>query len=198
MSSPYPNMLPKEQDFINFTLMVNIQLTDNLVFYDKGDGANAARVFWMFDTMGHPNIRVLNGGFKKWVAEKRPTESTPAPKERFAYKFNPDKYATFEQVQENLGKQQLIDTRPAKAYEDGHIEGAKNLPFQSLLKEDNSLKSVKELQDALEGLRIDSKQPIVSSCRTGMSASLGYLALRHAGIENAKVYDGSWTEYVSG
>lgn len=68
--------------------------------YDAGTTIQAARVYWLLRTFGHQNVSILNGGLKKWVAESRPTESTASAgaEADYSYTFNPDLYATFEQV----------------------------------------------------------------------------------------------------
>ena len=87
-------MMPNEKQFIDSMKRLNIKLSDAVVCYDTGSmGFFGYRAAWMLQTMGHPNVRVLNGGFPKWTAEGRPCEATDenVKEEDFAYKLNPEK-----------------------------------------------------------------------------------------------------------
>ena len=98
-----PFMLPPESEFKDAMKRLNIKLTDQVVCYENGGlGLFAYRVAWMFQVMGHPNVKVLAGGFSKWTNEKRPVEATNAnaTNDDFAYKLNPDKIKLFDQMKQ--------------------------------------------------------------------------------------------------
>ena len=77
---------------------LKIKLSDRVVLYNQGSNVQACRVYWMFKTYGHPNVSILNGGFKKWAEEKRPVEShaDDANEDDYAYTFNGDLHRSIE------------------------------------------------------------------------------------------------------
>ncbi len=103
IQSPYSYMLPKPQEFVDHMKYLGIKKSTRVVVYDKANSYYATRVYWMLQTYGHSKVSFLNGGFKKWVVEKRPVESTQGftgktSADDFSYDFNPALYRTFEQV----------------------------------------------------------------------------------------------------
>lgn len=101
-STTLPMMIPNEKEFIDRMICMGVKLTDTVVCYETGSfqfyGHRAA---WMLDTMGHPDVRVLNGGLEKWMKEGRPVESSieaDTALDSFAYKLNPDKIKLIGQV----------------------------------------------------------------------------------------------------
>lgn len=170
-----------------------------VVAYDDANGMFAARLWWTLRYYGHPQVKVLDGGWQKWLAEKRPTtadvpEITPAT---FTPRPEPALRRTLQQVQAALDSETvLVDVRSPMEYNGaasrakraGHIPGAINIPRKSLLKADGTLDVAKV--PALEG-------EIVLYCNAGVSASYGLLALHAAGVplERLAVYDGSWKEW---
>jgi thiosulfate/3-mercaptopyruvate sulfurtransferase len=112
--SPYPMTMPQPDYFIRFMRRLNIKLSDEVVCYDTGNrNVFGHRVAWMFMCMGKNNVKVLDGGFAKWTAEGLPIETTPDVGEDtdYAYKWNENVYASFEQVNVDPLPYQLIDVR---------------------------------------------------------------------------------------
>src|SRR5436305_9182 len=141
-SVPLPHMYPDAAQFARDVAALGISSGDTVVAYDSGGWVAAPRAWWMFLSFGHGNVKVLDGGLKKWEAEGRPTHSgkaTPKPG-KFQAKLDPDFIRSKQQLVGNLDShaEQLIDARPRARFEGtvaeprrglrgGHIPGSRNL-----------------------------------------------------------------------
>lgn len=178
-----------------------------VVAYDDADGMFAARLWWSLHYYGHSQVAVLDGGWKKWTAEGRPTTAeilqiTPS---QFTAVPNPALRSTGDQVLAALNTDtRIVDVRSpeefagqyARAKRKGHIPGAVNLPRAGLVAPDGTLLPAEKLREKFAALGIDETVPeVVTYCNGGVSASFGILALRVAGLENLSMYDGSWKEW---
>jgi thiosulfate/3-mercaptopyruvate sulfurtransferase len=183
------------------------------VAYDSEGLYSAARVWWMFRVMGHDDVAVLNGGLKKWKAEGRPLDNGPPPRRterHFTPRFHAELVRDVGDIQKLIGNKaaQIVDARAAARFEgtvpeprqglrSGHIPTSRNVPFQSLLNADGTLKSVAELRELFARAKVDPAKPVVTSCGSGVTAGVVALALAMLGNPSAAVYDGSWTEWGS-
>ncbi len=210
--SPLPHMLPSP---IKFSARVRkLGLGDGLkiVAYDNNTYAASARVWWMFRTMGHEDVVVLDGGLKKWQAEGRPIDDlSRRPSERhFTPRANSFLLRDLEQMRANLTsrREQVVDTRSAARFsgavaeprpglKSGHIPGAFNVPASDLLAEDGTLKDAQALSGVFAAAGVDLERPITTSCGSGVSAAIASLALARVGRMDVAIYDGSWTEWGS-
>ncbi|HUC62640.1 MAG TPA: 3-mercaptopyruvate sulfurtransferase [Alphaproteobacteria bacterium] len=206
-----PHMLPSGQEFATHVRKLGLGDGSRIVVYDQGWMASAARVWWTFRVFGHDDVAVLDGGFKKWRAEGRPVESFPAlPRERrFTSRYNHALVRDLDQIAHNLkaAHEQVIDARssgrfagvepePRTGLRAGHIPGSYNLPSDRLIDPaTGTMKSADALARAFDEAGIDIHKPIVTSCGSGITASLVALALFLLGNRSAAVYDGSWTEW---
>jgi len=208
-----PHMLPTAARFAEQAGALGVSNDSEVVVYD-GSGANlsAGRVWWMFRAYGHDAVAVLDGGSKKWRAEGRAME-TGMPKVEpaaFTAKLRPGIVRTMDDVADALrsGAAQVVDMRSRGRFEgvdpeprpglpSGHMPGALNLPYTSLVASDGTLLPPDELRQrmAAAGLRLD--RPIITSCGSGVSACALLLALDALGVQGAALYDGSWTEWVT-
>jgi thiosulfate/3-mercaptopyruvate sulfurtransferase len=170
----------------------------------------ATRLFFTLDYLGHPHVRVLNGGLNAWKANGGAVETGAARAAKamsWTPKPNPDRVVSGDWVKERLStpKMQLLDARPDDEFTGadggmrgmhaiGHLPGARQLVWNTLLDSSGFLPDA-ELQKKFEAL-FDSKQaPLVSYCMVGMRASVTYFVARHLGYD-ARMYDGSiqdWT-----
>jgi thiosulfate/3-mercaptopyruvate sulfurtransferase len=183
---------------------------DTVVLYDSGGWVAAARVWWMFLSFGK-DVRILNGGLKKWVAEGRKVERgqvTPKPAS-FKAAFDARRTRSMQQLVANLASraEQVIDARANERYQgkvaepraglrSGHIPGSLSLPYNNLFDAaTGTMKSLDELRAAFSGAGVKLDAPIVTSCGSGVSAAVLTLALYRLGVENPALYDGSWTEW---
>ncbi|KAJ5481144.1 Thiosulfate sulfurtransferase TUM1 [Penicillium diatomitis] len=222
--SPYPHMLPTCETFAEAMSELGIRRDDEIVVYDTAELGifSAPRVGWTLRVFGHPNVRVLNN-YRLWVREGFPTESgEPDPIEKSKYPlpiYDSKLVITFREMKElalDVGKEgaeevEVLDARshgrwsgsdpePRPGLSSGHIPGSKSLPFQELLDpETKTYLPAKELRKVFEKHNVDPSQSIISSCGTGVTASVIETALSVADYGPAhlrRVYDGSWTEWA--
>jgi len=210
-TSALPHMLPPAELFASRMKKMGIGDGMQVVAYDGEGLYSAARVWWMFRAMGHQDVRVLNGGLKKWKAEGRPLEDGE-PRRRserhFTATLNADLVRDVADVKGLIGSKaaQIVDARAAARYEgsvpepraglrSGHIPGSRNVPFASLLNPNGTLKPAAELRSIFANAGVDPLKPVVASCGSGVTAGVVALALALIGRPDAAVYDGSWTEW---
>lgn len=210
-SNPLPHMLPPPVQFSSQMKKMGIGDGMRVIAYDSEGIYSAARVWWMFRSMGHEDVAVLNGGLKKWKAENRPMTDEPprARSERhFTARANAALVRDLDDVKAIVanGSEQIVDARaaarfrgevaePRKGLRSGHMPGAANVPFTTLLKDDGTLKSPEELSAAFKQAGIDLSKPVTASCGSGVTAGVLALALALIGHPDTAVYDGSWTEW---
>ena len=210
-ANPLPHMLPSPIQFASMMKKMGIGDGMRIIAYDSEGIYSAARVWWMFRTMGHEDVAVLNGGLKKWKAESRPVTDEPprARSERhFTARFNAALVRDIDDVKAIVanGSEQIVDARaaarfrgevtePRKGLRSGHMPGAANIPFASLLRDNGTLKSGTELAAAFDEAGIDLHKPITASCGSGVTAGVIALALAMLGHPDTAVYDGSWSEW---
>lgn len=209
--SSLPHMLPSTVKFASRMKKMGIGDGARIVVYDTTGIFSAARVWWTFRAMGHQDVAVLNGGLRKWKAEGRPLDDgTPAKRSERHYSplQNTEIIRDLDDMKALLKKSgaQIVDARPTGRFEgrdpeprpglrSGHIPGSKSIPSQSLLNPDGTFKSPDELAALFKAVGIDVKRPVVTTCGSGVTASMLALALAVVGQTNAAVYDGSWAEW---
>jgi thiosulfate/3-mercaptopyruvate sulfurtransferase len=205
-----PHMLPPPQEFAEAAGALGISNADTIVVYDGSGMFSAARVWWMFKAMGHDAIKVLDGGLPKWTREGRATESgatSPAAKS-FTASFRPALLRDFQAVMQTVASKsaQIADARSASRFSaaepepragvrGGHMPGAVNVHYRSLLNDDGTFKSTDQLRDVIARAGIDATKPVVTTCGTGVTAAIVMLALEEIGARDVALYDGSWTEW---
>lgn len=183
-----------------------------VVVYDDSFGAMAARLWWMLrHWVGHDAVALLDGGWQKWKRDGHPVNATvPAPGST-AYAFTPRRAPLIDAptLAAALARNEvrLIDARPERRFsgEDdpidpvaGHIPGSANWPFEENLDIDGTLMSPAELAAAY-GPLIGTTPPaqVVHSCGSGVTACLNLLAMEHAGLAGARLYAGSWSDWIT-
>jgi thiosulfate/3-mercaptopyruvate sulfurtransferase len=209
--STLPHMLPSTVKFASRMKKMGVGDGMRIVIYDSYGLFSAARVWWTFRAMGHKDVAVLNGGLKKWKAEGRPLEDGP-PVPRTARHWTPllnnELIRDLSDMKSYVEKQnmQIVDARPSGRFEgkdpeprpglrQGHIPGSKNVPSASILNADGTLRSKEELATLFAGAGIDTSEPVVATCGSGVTAAMLALALAVLGQTNAAVYDGAWAEW---
>ena len=210
-SIPLPHMLPSPEQFARQIGELGIGDGDRVVCYDGMGLFSAARAWWMLRVMGHTNVAVLDGGFPKWLAEKRPVEAGRAQPLSRRFTPRPDKrlIRSIEQVRDNLNthREQVLDARargrfkgtepePRPGVRSGHIPGAANLPYNELLDpKTGTILPKDQLIARFEAEGIDLSKQVVTSCGSGVTASALALGLYLIGRTDTAVYDGSWSEW---
>ena len=210
-TTPLPHMLPSAVSFAHDVAALGISDDDLIVIYDSGSWLGAARVWWMFLSFGHADVKVLDGGLKKWVAEGCPTESGNAePKPgNFTATLEQAYVRNKQQVLGNVDSraEQLVDARSRERFEgtaaepwpgrrSGHIPGSSNVPFGELIDPvTGAMQPLADLRRAFDAADVDFKHPIVTSCGSGVSAAVLTLALHRLGVRSSALYDGSWAEW---
>ncbi len=206
--SGLPHMLPKPEVFSAAVRKMGIGDGKRVVCYNAVGLFSAARVWWMFKVFGHNDVVVLDGGLPKWTGEALPLEVGPArkPQERhFTARFQSMMVKDLQQVRSSP---QVVDARsparfrgeepePRPGVRPGHIPGAKNVHYGSLLAPDGTLKPPAMIRNAFEKAGIDLRTPIVTSCGSGVTAAILTLALEMIGAREVGLYDGSWAEWGS-
>jgi thiosulfate/3-mercaptopyruvate sulfurtransferase len=205
-----PHMLPGAADFAAAVGALGIGNTDRVVVYDVRGVVSAARAWWTFRAFGHDAVTVLDGGLRKWRAEGRPVESGAAalPPRSFTARLRPELVRDVEAMRANLASRasQVLDARsagrfagtepePRAGLRGGHIPGSLNLPYETLYRPDGTLKPPDELRGAVVAAGVDLDRPIVTTCGSGVTASVLALALYLIGRRDVAVYDGSWSEW---
>jgi thiosulfate/3-mercaptopyruvate sulfurtransferase len=209
--STLPHMLPPPEKFSSRMRSMGIGDGSRIVVYDSRGLYSAARVWWTFRVMGVDDVSVLNGGLPKWKREGRPVESGPPPNRttrHFTARRNLDLVRDLSDMKTLLRDKsaQIIDARaperfagkapePRAGLRSGHIPGSHNVPFGTLLNQDGTLKSAPELQRLFEQAGVDLNKPVVTSCGSGITASVLALGLAEIGHRRTSVYDGSWSEW---
>jgi thiosulfate/3-mercaptopyruvate sulfurtransferase len=210
-SSTLPHMFPSAEQFGRDVGSLGVGNGDTVVVYDAGGWVAGPRAWWMFLSFGHGDVRVLDGGLKKWVAEGRPVEggeAKPKPR-RFSATFDNGRVRGIAQMVANLDsqKEQVIDARPSARFagsapepraglRSGHIPGSRNVPYADLFDAaTGTMKPLDELRRAFGAAGVDMAKPIVTSCGSGVSALVLTLALYRLGVRGTALYDGSWSEW---
>ena len=206
-----PHMYPDAAQFARDVGALGVSSGDTVVVYDHGGWVAAPRAWWMFLSFGHRNVKVLNGGLKKWRAEGRAIESGKAsPKAgQFIATLDKNFIRSKQQLVDNLSShaEQVIDARssgrfdgsvaePRAGLRGGHIPGSRNLPYNELFDATTGImKPLDEMKRAFDKAGLDLAKPVVTSCGSGVSAAVLTLALYRLGVRGSALYDGSWSEW---
>ena len=207
-----PHMLPSKEDWEIIVSNLGISNSDHVVVYDDSDVFSSCRVWYTFLYFGHDPklISVLDGDFKKWMNEERPTSKKiiNIEKSKYVAKENTFLVINKDEVNKNIvsKKIQLIDARgeqrflglqrePRKELRSGNIKGSINLPFQKLLEKDRTFKKKDELIEIFKTKKVSFDKEMAFTCGSGVTACV--LGLANSIISGKKpvIYDGSWAEY---
>ncbi len=209
------DILPKEQ-LEALLSHSGIAPKTTIVLYGDSNNWFAAWAFWQLKLYGHQDVRMLDGGRKKWIAEGRElTDAAPSYTQTKYQAKDPDLSlrAFLPQVQEavSAGSSTLIDVRspqeftgeilappglPETCQRGGHIPGARNVPWGKACNEDGTFKSFDELQALYRGEGVSASRPTIAYCRIGERSSHTWFVLKYLlGLPNVVNYDGSWTEW---
>ena len=199
------------------SLLQRVGVNDDTTLVLYGDFNNwfAAFAFWVFKYYGYKDVRLMNGGRKKWLEEDKPvTKDIPSHAKGNFNASEPDSSIRvfLRYVRDTLGSKILVDVRGPKeftgeilappeyptehAQRGGHIPGAVNIPWGQAVKEDGTFKSADELQKLYQSKGVAADKEVISYCRIGERSSHTWFVLKYLlGYPNVKNYDGSWTEW---
>ncbi|MDV6286911.1 sulfurtransferase [Rhodococcus jostii] len=190
---------------------------DEVVLYGGNNNWFAAYAYWYFKLYGHADVKLIDGGRKKWELERRPLSTEVVRRDRTSYgAAEPDLSirAFRDEALDSIGVKNLVDVRspdefsgkilaPAhlpqeQSQRPGHIPGAVNVPWSKAANEDGTFKSDEELTEIYREAGLDGSKDTIAYCRIGERSSHTWFVLKELlGHDNVKNYDGSWTEYGS-
>jgi len=206
-SNPAPHMLPTAPEFGAAMERLGIGRDNRIIVYDNSPIRTAARGWFTLRHFGARQVAILDGGFQKWLAEGRPTESgEPAHAGAEFDADERDEVVSKRQLLAGEVHSPLLDARgkgrfeatepePRPGMAGGHIPGARNVPFGKLYNEDGTFKAPDEVRRLFAEAGIDASQPFVASCGSGVTASSLVFAAHLLGNDDAGLYDGSWSEW---
>ncbi|WP_375289415.1 sulfurtransferase [Qipengyuania sp.] len=202
--------LPGPEQAARVFAAVGLDRSQRIVLYDDSDVKTSARAWFILYGYGFSNLAILDGGLAKWKTEGRPLEtgSHPISSTQVQQTGFTARVRRKSDIFQNLSSkaEQVVDARDAGRFSGettdtvhnlpgGHIPGAKNVFFRDLFADDGTFLRPAELRRLFERAGVDLSRPIVTSCGSGVTASVLLFALQLAGIEDAALYDGSWSEW---
>lgn len=209
-NSEYPNSIPNAEQFQEEARKLGVRKDSTIVVYDNLGIYTAPRVWWLFNTFGHKNIAVLDGGLPAWVAAGYPTEKITKKRVslgNFTAKLNTAMVKDYVAVKDNVetGNELVVDARssgrfngtapePREGLRSGSIPNSVNIPFENVLHE-GKYKTKEDLTEIFKEVFAADK-PLVFSCGSGLTACIILLASTLLQEKTASVYDGSWTEWA--
>ena len=208
--SDLPHMLPPSEMFNSTVRKLGIGDGHKVVIYDGLGMRSAARLWWMFKVFGYSDVVVLDGGFPKWVKENRSTTADLTEKEIRHLTIYEDKSIVADRDDvlraTKLNHCSIIDARsegrfmgtapePRSGLRSGSIENSINVPYETLLNEDFTFKKKREILDIFSKKGVVFNNYIITTCGSGVTAAVLYLALDEVGCSKISLYDGSWAEW---
>ncbi|MBX3361427.1 MAG: sulfurtransferase [Phycisphaeraceae bacterium] len=212
--------IPTKAEFERLLSEAGVSNADTVILYGDNNNWFAAYAFWLFKLYGHKDVRLMNGGRAKWLAEDdkeltvEPTQVRPT-----TYTASEPDLSLRAMVTDVLGAVKsrganLIDVRSPDEFSGkviappgmtetaqraGHVPGARSVPWATAVQKDGTFKSIDELREIyLKGAGVDPEKPTIAYCRIGERSSHTWFVLRYLlGLRDVKNYDGSWTEYGS-
>jgi len=215
INDPVTRNILTKQACENLLQRVGVNDDTTLVLYGDFNNWFAAFAFWVFKYYGYKDVRLMNGGRKKWLVEDKPvTKDIPSHAKGNFRASEPDSSIRvfLRYVRDTLGSKILVDVRGPKeftgeilappeyptehAQRGGHIPGAVNIPWGQAVNEDGTFKSAEELQKLYQSKGVAADKEVISYCRIGERSSHTWFVLKYLlGYPNVKNYDGSWTEW---
>ncbi len=210
-SSGLPHMLPKPEAFSSAVRKLGIGDGSTIVIYDGAGLFSAPRVWWTFRVFGARDVYILDGGLPQWKAEGRPlSDAVPVRQpSHFTARLDHSMVRDAGDVKAALasGSAKVVDARPADRFrgdapeprpgvKSGHMPGAANVPFTQVV-DAGRLAAPDKLAAAFEAAGVDLDEPVITSCGSGVSAAILWLALETLGQHQLGLYDGSWAEWGS-
>jgi len=203
-----PHMVPSAGRFQTLLRMMGVSDDSRLVFYDQKGVATSPRGWWLMGLFGHDRVAVLDGGLPGWVAAGQPTESGDAPVPApgtFTARLRADRLRGLGDMLDGApalildarsrGRFSGAEPEPRPGLPGGHMPGARNIPSSTVAAGGRMLPPA-NLRQIFEAAGDDGTRPVVTTCGSGITATVLTFARTVAGLPPGAVYDGSWTEWA--
>lgn len=209
--SPYVNMMPPAAQFEAIAGALGIGDDTLVIAYDSS--YVSARAWWMFRQFGHENVRILNGGWKRWKLQGRPVEGgepAPAPSAKFTARPVSGGVADWKAVMAAIGTGDagIVDARTRERFTGelpsgypgvagGHMPSAINVPWGTMIPQSGEYTFV-DPETAARIMReagVDLEKPLISTCGSGVTAAILAFQMARMGKPDVTLYDGSWHEW---
>ena len=196
--------LPESAVFVAAMRRAGVSEARPVVVYDDWAGHAAARAWWLLRHHGHPDVRVLDGGWSAWVAAGHPVEEGPVDAVLGDFDGRPGSMPVV-RAEEVLGVDVLVDARAGERYRGetepidpvaGHVPGAVNVPTSANLAGDGCFRPMAELRDLYAAVGAVPGADVAAYCGSGVTACHDLLAMEVIGVR-AALYPGSWSEWVA-
>jgi thiosulfate/3-mercaptopyruvate sulfurtransferase len=217
LQDPVRRDFVSKEGFESLLSQKGISNDDLVVLYGGNNNWFAAYAYWYFKLYGHENVKLLDGGRKKWELDGRELSGEDVKREGTSYQAKEQDHsirAFRDEVVQAIGSKNYVDVRspdefsgkllaPAHLPQEqsqvpGHIPGALNVPWAKVANEDGTFKTEEEIRELYADEGLDTAKPTIAYCRIGERSSIAWFALHELlGHEDVKNYDGSWTEYGS-
>lgn len=211
-TSPVPQALPRPDQLARRLAALGVPAGEPIVLYDDSDIRSAARAWFMLTASGWDKVAVLDGGLGRWRDEGRPLESgasaiaaadpagfVPVQRVRSKADMLANLASRAEQVVDARGAERVYGTGtdPVHGGPNGRIPGSLNLPYTALFNPDGTYRPANQLAAAFADAGVDLSRPVVTTCGSGITASVLLFALHLIGKRDAAIYDGSWMEWAA-
>lgn len=202
-----PGMLPDPEQVARSFGNIGVSNDTPVLIYDAGHGLWASRIFWALEYLGHDNVHVLDGGLAAWqqAGLQLSTQAVLPEPGDFIPDVQPELIADREYISSKLNDENVvvIDTRSADEYsggdvraeKGGHIPGSVHLEWTANQSSEGGFLDSRSLKDLYASALSSEEVEAVTLCQTGVRGAHSYLALRVAGYENVRLYDGSWADW---
>ncbi len=207
--SALPHMVPAAGRFARLVGALGVSNASRVVFYDQNSTMWATRGWWMMGLFGHDEVTVLDGGLAAWqqaghvVESGQPAAAKPAS---FTPRLRAERLRGLADMLETEAL--ILDARPAARFAGtvpeprpglaaGHIPGSFSMPASGMLDTNGRFLPAEALRAKFATVGADGSRPIITTCGSGVSATMVTMALKRAGLPQGAVYDGSWTEWGS-
>lgn len=206
-NEPVRNLIKSPAEMAKVLGAKGISTDKTIVVYDEGSGKYAGRMYWALKYLGAPNVKMLNGNLKAWKAKRKPITGSPTKVKAatFAVKTDAAQLAKMADVKKAIGNSSyvIVDARTPEEYagtaetelRKGHIPGAVNVNYETIMDGKGLLKSNDVLKALFESKGITSDKTAIVYCESSVRAGVIYLALTGLGYPNVKVYDGAYLEW---
>lgn len=203
--------LPEVNEFAATLGRMGIDEHSNVIVYDAGPGALAARAWWLLRWMGHDKVRLLNGGFSQWLLDGHPIEAGEqhATLRKFSARPRRDMIVTTAELADNsqsIAAMNLIDARDAARFMGdeepidtvaGHIPGSINVPFPESLDDAGLWRAPEELESLWADVFGEDRETAwIAMCGSGVTACHLAISALEAGYREPRLYVGSWSEWI--